>query len=56
MKLRFGTKRRNIIRILRTLNCSTLLVDDVQTGCGLHPTSFPMGTVGSFPGGKVVGA
>jgi hypothetical protein len=24
----------------------------VQTGSGAHPTSYPMGTGGSFPGGK----
>jgi hypothetical protein len=23
----------------------------IQTGSGVHPTSYPMGTVGSFPGG-----
>jgi hypothetical protein len=25
----------------------------VQTGSGAHPASYPMGTGGSFPGGKV---
>jgi hypothetical protein len=25
----------------------------VQTGSGAHPASYPMGTRGSFPGGKV---
>jgi hypothetical protein len=24
----------------------------VHTGSGSHPTSYPMGTVGPFPGGK----
>jgi hypothetical protein len=28
----------------------------VQTGSGVHPTSYPMGTGGSFPGGKAAGA
>jgi hypothetical protein len=28
----------------------------VQTGSGAHPTSYPMGTRVSFPGGKAVGA
>jgi hypothetical protein len=28
----------------------------VQTGSGVHPTSYPMGTQGSFPGGKAAGA
>jgi hypothetical protein len=28
----------------------------VQTGSGTHPTSYPMGTRGSFPGGKAAGA
>jgi hypothetical protein len=27
-----------------------------QNGSGVHPTSYPMGTRGSFPGGKAVGA
>jgi hypothetical protein len=27
-----------------------------QTGSGVHPTSYTMGTVGSFPGGKAAGA
>jgi hypothetical protein len=27
----------------------------VQTGSGVHATSYPMGTVGSFPGGKADG-
>jgi hypothetical protein len=29
--------------------------DSVQTGSGVHPTSYPMGTGGSFPGGKAAG-
>jgi hypothetical protein len=28
----------------------------VQNGSGAHPDSYPMGTRGSFPGGKVAGA
>jgi hypothetical protein len=28
----------------------------VQTGSGVHPTSYPMGTGDSFPGGKAAGA
>jgi hypothetical protein len=28
----------------------------VQTRSGAHPASYPMGTRGSFPGGKVAGA
>jgi hypothetical protein len=28
----------------------------IQTGSGAHPASYPMGTKGSFPGGKAVGA
>jgi hypothetical protein len=27
-----------------------------QNGSGAHPASYPMGTRGSFPGGKVAGA
>jgi hypothetical protein len=33
-----------------------LLLHVVQTGSWFHPTSYPMVTVGSFPGGKVAGA
>jgi hypothetical protein len=28
----------------------------VQTGSGVHPTSYPMGTGGFLPGGKAAGA
>jgi hypothetical protein len=28
----------------------------VETGSGAHPTSYPIGTGGSFPGGKAAGA
>jgi hypothetical protein len=28
----------------------------LQNGSGAHPASYPMGTRGSFPGGKVAGA
>jgi hypothetical protein len=28
----------------------------VQTGSGVHPSSYPMDTGGSFPGGKAAGA
>jgi hypothetical protein len=28
----------------------------VQNGSGAHPASYPMGTTGSFPRGKVAGA
>jgi hypothetical protein len=28
----------------------------VQAGSGTHPASYPMGTGGSFPGGKAAGA
>jgi hypothetical protein len=28
----------------------------VQDGSGTHPASYPMGTRGSFPGGKAAGA
>jgi hypothetical protein len=28
----------------------------IQNGSGAHPASYPMGTRGSFPGGKAVGA
>jgi hypothetical protein len=28
----------------------------VQNGSGAHPVSYPMGSRGSFPGGKAAGA
>jgi hypothetical protein len=28
----------------------------IQNGAGAHPASYPMGTKGSFPGGKAAGA
>jgi hypothetical protein len=28
----------------------------VQNGSGFHPASYPMGTRGSFPGGKATGS
>jgi hypothetical protein len=28
----------------------------IQNGSGAHPASYPMGTGGSFPGGKAAGA
>jgi hypothetical protein len=31
------------------------LLHVAQTGSGVHPTSYPMGTGGSFPGGKAAG-
>jgi hypothetical protein len=32
------------------------LLHIVQTGSGVHPTSYPMDTGGSFPRGKATGA
>jgi hypothetical protein len=32
------------------------LLHRVQYGSGAHPAAYPVGTRGSFPGGKVVGA
>jgi hypothetical protein len=32
------------------------LLQIVQTGSEVHPTAYPMGTGGSFPGGKAAGA
>jgi hypothetical protein len=28
----------------------------IQSGSGVHPASYPMGTEGFFPGGKAAGA
>jgi hypothetical protein len=33
-----------------------ILLHVVQTGSGVHPTSYTMGTGGSFPGVKAAGA
>jgi hypothetical protein len=32
------------------------LLDIVQTGSGVHPTSYPVGTRDPFPGGKAAGS
>jgi hypothetical protein len=32
------------------------LLYGVQTGSGAHPASYPMGSGGSYPGGKAAGA
>jgi hypothetical protein len=32
------------------------LLHIVRTGSGVHPTSYPIGTGGYFPGGKAAGA
>jgi hypothetical protein len=32
------------------------LFHSIQTGSGAHPASYPMGSVGDFPGGKATGA
>jgi hypothetical protein len=40
--------------ILKYMNFS--LCHRVQNGSGVHPASYPMGTRGSFPGCKDVGA
>jgi hypothetical protein len=32
------------------------LLHGIPTGSGAHPASYPLGTWGSFPGGKVAGA
>jgi hypothetical protein len=32
------------------------LLEVVHTGSEVHPTSYPIGTGGSFPGGKAAGA
>jgi hypothetical protein len=31
------------------------VLHNVQTGSGAHPASYPMGTCGSFSGGKAAG-
>jgi hypothetical protein len=36
--------------------CELFSTHRVQTGCGVYPASYPMGTRGSFPGGKAAGA
>jgi hypothetical protein len=32
------------------------LLHVIQTGSGVYPTTYPMGTGGSFPGGKAASA
>jgi hypothetical protein len=45
---------RNVYKVyLYNTNLSFLHI--VQTGFGAHPAYYPMGTGGSFPGGKAAG-
>jgi hypothetical protein len=37
-------------------NTSSVALQIVQTGSGAHPASYPVGTMGSFVGGKAAGA
>jgi hypothetical protein len=62
---RFESRMRWIFSIKRTTEKSEFesrwgqefsLLQIVQTGSEVHPTSSPMGTGGSFPGGKTAGA
>jgi hypothetical protein len=38
------------------MNFGVLILQIVKTGSEVHPNSYPMGTEGSFPGGKATGA
>jgi hypothetical protein len=42
--------------ILFPAGAGKFLFTTVQNGSGAHPASYPMGTRGSFLGGKAVGA
>jgi hypothetical protein len=42
------------VRVLVGQDFSILYV--VETGSGVHPPSYPIGTGGSFPGSKAAGA
>jgi hypothetical protein len=44
------------IRNLRPAQAGFSLLHVVQTGSGVHPTSYPMGTTGSFPRGTAARA
>jgi hypothetical protein len=39
----------------RVMNLRVSVLHVVHTGSGVHPTSYPMGTGDSFPGGKAAG-
>jgi hypothetical protein len=48
---------------LRNTHCNGVITinniniyENVQTGSGAHPASYPMDITGSFPGGKAAGA
>jgi hypothetical protein len=47
------TTKRSGVRVPVGYKCSLLHI--VQTGSGVHPTSYKMGTGGSFPGVKQQG-
>jgi hypothetical protein len=52
--IRMDDRDSRVRFLARTGNFS--LHHRVQNGSGAHPASYPMGTKGSFPGGKVAGA
>jgi hypothetical protein len=50
----YGPRQRS--RYSDWLRAGRSLLHVVQTGSGVHPTSYPMGTAGSFPSGKAARA
>jgi hypothetical protein len=51
---RYRKEPRNLVRFPG--ETTDYLLPSDQTGSRAHPTSSPMGTVGSFPGSKAAGA
>jgi hypothetical protein len=51
-----GIATGNALDYRRVVFRELSLLHVVQTGSGVHPTSYPMGTGGSFPRGKAAGA
>jgi hypothetical protein len=50
----FNRSRDSVVGI--PIGSKFSLLHIVQTDSGSHPASYPMGTGGSFPGGKEAGA
>jgi hypothetical protein len=53
----YGQKTIGVLRVRFPAGAGDFCLHHcVQNGSGAHPTSYPMGTRGSFPGGKASGA
>jgi hypothetical protein len=55
-ELGYRCRYRDWLRPGRPRGQEFSLLHFVQTGSGIHPASYPVGTGGPFPGGKAAGA